>query len=72
MPSISHTLFNSISTITFCMFQAYMWTVERNLDTDLDFQEASVEEHKAAKTKDKVEKGAGKRRHSLANFLHLK
>ena len=54
------------------MFQAYMWTVERNLDTDLDFQEASVEEHKAAKTKDKVEKGAGKRRHSLANFLHLK
>ena len=57
------------------MLKAYLWTIERNLDADLDCKEASSEEHKAEKTKDKVEKGAGKRRHSLAaglNFLHFK
>ena len=54
------------------MFQTYLWTVERNLDTLLDYQEASAEEHKTEKTK--VDKGEGKRRHSLAatlNFLHF-
>merc|ERR1719483_1461781 len=52
--------------------EVYLWTVERNLDTDLDCQEASAVEHKTDKSKSKVEKGAGRRRHSLANFLHLK
>ena len=43
--------------------------MERNLDIDLDCQENSAEEDKAEKERN--EKGAGKRRHSLANFLHL-
>ena len=53
------------------LLQCYLWTLERNLDTDIDCEEAS-EGQEMEKTK--VEKGGGKRRHSLAatlNFLHL-
>ena len=45
--------------------------MERNLDADINCDEAS-EEPDAGNSK--VEKGAGKRRHSLSatlNFLHL-
>ena len=53
------------------LFQCYLWTMERNLDTDTEYQEAS-EEPETVKTK--VEKVKEKRRHSLSttlNFLHL-
>ena len=43
--------------------------MERNLDIDLDCQEDFAEEDKTEKERE--EKGAGKRRHSLANFLNL-
>jgi len=60
--------------------ECYLWTVERNLDADLEFLEmepdtAQQVEHKSNKTKaDKESSRGGKRRHSLAatlNFLHL-
>ena len=58
-------------TISYFHFfvQSYLWTMERNLDIDLDCQEDFAEEDKTEKERN--EKGAGKRRHSLANFLHL-
>ena len=54
-------------------FQAYLWTMERNLDIDLDSQEASANGDKAEE-EERKSSGMGRRnrRHSLANFLHLK
>jgi hypothetical protein len=44
--------------------------MERDLNRDLDWQEAFAKENGAGMLK--VEKEHGKRRHSFANFLHLK
>ena len=45
-----------------------MWTLERDLNRDLDWYEAPAEDKQA----DKQRVGPGKRRHSLANFFNLK
>jgi hypothetical protein len=44
--------------------------MERDLNRDLDWQEAFAKENWKGMLK--VEKDHGMRRHSLANFLHLK
>ena len=75
-PSLRSILFLVVlflHNLLYIIFQTYLWTVERNLDTDLDCEEVFTDEHKTEKMK--VDKGAGKRRHSLAatlHFLHLK
>merc|ERR1712079_48835 len=60
--------------------ECYLWTVERNLDADLDFIEVEAHKEQQAEAKNKSKSsdkdggGGGKRRHSLAatlNFLHL-
>merc|ERR1711976_989113 len=59
--------------------ECYLWTVERNLDADLDFVEVEPPREVESKNKYKGDKEngsgyKGKRRHSLAatlNFLHL-
>ena len=57
-------------TALYNMFQSCLWTMERNMDNDVDCQE-EADNHVEAK----IEKTGGKRRHSLSttlNFLHLK
>merc|ERR1711936_828880 len=84
VPASSVVLLNALGYIGFKVVttcgdsQEYLWTLERNLDADIQFQEEVLADRKGSEgSTGKVRKGKesnGKRRHSLSaklSFLHL-
>merc|ERR1712037_426866 len=85
VPASSVVLLNALGYIGFKVVttcgdsQEYLWTLERNLDADIQFQEEVLTDRKGSEGSGagKARKGKesnGKRRHSLSaklSFLHL-
>merc|ERR1711971_585425 len=84
VPASSVVLLNALGYIGFKVVttcgdsQEYLWTLERNFDADIQFQEEVLADRKGSEgSSGKARKGKesnGKRRHSLSaklSFLHL-